>query len=67
MNKLTIKLPLVTLNPYIDAERANKFKGANLKKKHTKTCEMATRKAMRNGLKVETPLLMKFDWYMKYN
>jgi len=50
-----------TLNPYIDAERANRYAGASIKKVET---ERARLTALLSGVKVEKyPVILKFFWY----
>lgn len=63
--KLTIPIPLITLNQYINAERTNKFKAAKIKKDMTSICERHSRVAKNKGLVIETPFKATFEWFMK--
>lgn len=64
-DKLTIPLPLITLNQYTNAERTNKFKAAKIKKEMTGICAQHSRVAKNKGLVIETPFKATFEWFMK--
>lgn len=57
---------LMTLNQYTNANRGNKFGGAKKKKEATQICALHTKKAMREGFKINSlPVNLQFDWYAK--
>lgn len=51
-----------TLNKYINAERRNRFIASKLKKQLTYYCFIETQKAINQGLKVDWPCLVQFNW-----
>lgn len=53
-----------TLNKYIEAERANRFKGANIKKRLTRYCELVVRQEMSAGVEFYWPSKLEFKWYL---
>lgn len=60
--KLVIPGPLPGLNDYIDANRANRNKGANLKQSTQKIVELCARKQLR-GFRPKGPVWMTYTWY----
>lgn len=57
-----------TLNQHDNANRVNRYAGASLKKKATRTCAKHIKEAMDGGLEVkqdDMPLKLKFTWYWK--
>lgn len=57
---------LPSLNEHDNANRANRFGGASMKKKATYACEIYTRNAMNEGFKLEkAPANLKITWYAK--
>jgi len=62
MNKISIPLPLASLNDAINANRTNKYKGAKLKKANTYKCFVHTKKAMNQGVIFHFPCNLKFTW-----
>ena len=60
--KLIIPGELVDLNTYINAERANRYAGAEIKKKMT---DYITLIAKRLKTKIEPPVKIRFKWYTK--
>lgn len=60
--KLVIPGPLPGLNDYIDANRANRNKGANLKRSTQKIVELCAKKQLR-GFKPKCPVWMTYTWY----
>lgn len=57
---------LPSLNEHDNANRANRFGGASMKKKATYACEIYTRNAMNEGFKLEkAPANLKLTWYAK--
>lgn len=57
-----IPCPLPGLNDYIDANRANRNKGANLKRSTQKIVELCAKKQLR-GFKPKCPVWMSYTWY----
>jgi len=55
-----IKHDFVTLNEYINKERANRFAAASIKKKETKVSELFFK-----GMKFDTPCIIEFIWHMR--
>lgn len=63
MAKLIIKGELTDLNTYINAERANRFFGASIKKKNT---ELVEQEIMIQRLKpITEPVDIHITWYVK--
>lgn len=62
-NRIVIPLPLATLNQYINAERTNRFKAAKIKHAATDVAKMFTIKAMREGVRFQWGVPLRFDWY----
>jgi len=57
---------LMTLNQYTNENRKNRFGGAAKKKEATQICALHTKKAMREGFKINSlPVNLQFDWYAK--
>lgn len=55
---------LPSLNEHDNANRANRFGGASMKKKATTACQIYVRKAMNNGFKFKhQPADLKITWY----
>ena len=66
MNKISIPLPLMTLNQYTNANRTSRYVGAKRKKESTYSCALHVTKAMREGFQIESfPAHFQFDWYVK--
>lgn len=63
--KLIIPLPLMSLNKYVNAERSNRYRGANVKKSMTEICRVHSLKAKNKGLIIQTPFKATFHWYVK--
>ena len=59
--KLTIPGRLSSLNKYIGDERANKYKGASLKRKNEKSIAVAIRQCLKD-VKIERPVEMHYLW-----
>lgn len=57
--KFTLELSLCDLNTYIDAERTNRFKAANIKKRDQKMCEWLLPK------KRFDKVFIVFKWFVK--
>lgn len=53
-----------TLNKYIEAERTNRFKGASIKKRLTRYCELVVRQEMSAGVEFYWPSKLEFKWYL---
>lgn len=58
-----IPFTLPGLNEYIDAERKNRYKGADMKKKWQKLVAAALRRQIRG--KFREPVTMIYTWYEK--
>lgn len=58
--KLTIPFPLPGLNEYIEAERRNRYKGADMKRKQQKAVLAVLRRQIRRPLK--EPVTMHYTW-----
>lgn len=58
---VTIPFPLPGLNEYIEAERRNRYKGADLKRKWQKSVALALRRQLRGPLR--EPVTMHYTWY----
>lgn len=56
-----IPFPPPGLNEYIEAERRNRYKGADLKRKWQKSVALALRRQMRGPLR--EPVTMHYTWY----
>lgn len=61
--KLIIPFSLPGLNEYIEAERQNRYKGADMKKKWQKLVAAALRRQIRG--KLLEPVKMTYTWYEK--
>lgn len=61
---LTIPGRLPGLNEYISAERANRYKGAKLKRESEDIVSFAIKKHL-NGVKIRIPVRMEYVWYEK--
>lgn len=59
--KLIIPGKLPGLNEYISAERANKYKGAKMKRESEDIIVLAARKNLR-GIKIKKPVEMHYLW-----
>lgn len=65
-NRIVIQGELMDLNNFIDKQRANRFGGANAKKKETDKCAIYIKRAMNQGLRVDKlPVHLNISWYMK--
>lgn len=66
-DKITIPLDVLpSLNEHDNANRANRFGGASMKKKATRACEICIRNAMNKGFKFNNqPTDFVFTWYAK--
>ena len=62
---LTIPGRLDNLNDYINAERSNRYKGAQMKSDNEAVVIAAIRKCLK-GVKIERPVYMEYRWY-EYN
>lgn len=62
--RFTIPGRLDGLNTIIDANRANKYKGASIKAENDKKCKEYILKSLR-GVKILRPVIVTFDWYEK--
>lgn len=58
---LIIPGTLSSLNKYIEAERANRYKGASLKRKNEKSIATAIKHCLK-GIKIEKPVEMHYLW-----
>ena len=67
IKKIVIPLNgLPTLNEHDNANRANRFGGASMKKKATGNCALYIKKAMNEGFSFnEQPTDLIFKWYLK--
>ena len=67
MDKIVIPLEgIPTLNEHDNANRANRYGGASMKKKATSLCATYVKKAMNEGFEIEKqPTNFEFDWYLK--
>lgn len=63
MTKITIPLPLMTLNEYTNRQRTHWSKGAKAKKNETYICMMHVKSAMNKGIVFSPPFRLKFTWY----
>lgn len=55
---------LPSLNEHDNANRANRFGGASMKKKATNACELYVKKAINEGFEIDTqPTDLQFTWY----
>lgn len=65
MDKIVIPLKgIPTLNEHDNANRANRYGGASMKKKATNLCATYVKKAMNEGFEFgEMPVKLSFDWY----
>lgn len=61
---LTIPERLDNLNDYITAERANKYKGAQMKADNETIVIVAIRRCLR-GIEIRKPVHMRYHWYEK--
>lgn len=61
---LTIPGRLDNLNDYITAERANKYKGAQMKADNETIVIVAIRRCLR-GIEIRNPVHMRYHWYEK--
>ncbi len=61
--KLVIPFALPGLNEYIAAERANRQKGAALKRKYQRAVMLALKKQLRGPLR--EPVFMRYTWVEK--
>lgn len=61
---LVIPGRLPGLNEYISAERANRYKGAKLKRESEDIVVFAIKKCL-NGVKIRSPVRMDYVWYEK--
>lgn len=59
--KLVIPFTIPGLNEYIEAERANRQKGAGMKRKWQRAVELALRRQIRGPLR--EPVMMHYTWY----
>jgi Holliday junction resolvase RusA-like endonuclease len=57
--KIYIPFQFTTLNDYINAERTNKFKASTIKRKETEIARLHF-----IGKKFQTPLELKFKWFV---
>ena len=67
MKEIVIPHELIDLNNYVNAERANRFQGAKLKKRYTRLCALAVKSAIKQGLAVtetDMPVDLHFTWYV---
>lgn len=62
--RLTIPGRLANLNDLIRAERANKYKGGQLKADNEKIARVAIRKCLR-GVEIIPPVFMEYHWIEK--
>ena len=62
MRLLTIYGRLPGLNEYIDAERSNRYRAANLKAESEQLVTIYARRDLR-GWKASGPVLMRYTWY----
>jgi len=63
--EIIIPHELIDLNNYVNAERANRFQGAKLKKKYTKLCALAVKSAINQGLavtEIDMTVDLHFTW-----
>lgn len=60
--KLVIPGPLPGLNDYIDADRTNRHKGANLKRSAQNIVILCAKKQLR-GFRPKGPVRMAYTWY----
>lgn len=58
---LTIPGTLNNLNDYIDAERANRYKAAKMKRENMEWVTVAIRRCM-NDVVIEAPVFMEYTW-----
>lgn len=65
MNKIVIPLKgIPTLNEHDNANRANRFGGANMKKKATNLCAIYVRNAMNQGFEItKQPANFEITWF----
>lgn len=63
VQKLIIPFSLPGLNEYIDAERAHRQKGANLKRETQRAVELALRRQIRG--RWDRPVVMHYIWVEK--
>lgn len=61
---LTVHASLNNLNDYISAERASRYKGADMKARNETLVKIAIKQQLR-GLRIETPVYMEYRWYEK--
>lgn len=59
--KLTIPGTLSSLNKYIEAERANRYKGASLKRTNEKSIAVAIKQCLK-GIEIKKPVEMHYLW-----
>lgn len=66
-NRIIIPLDVLpSLNEHDNANRANRYGGASMKKRATGQCSLYVKKAINEGFKVERqPMDLKFTWYAK--
>lgn len=58
---LVIPTALPGLNEYIEAERRNRYKGADMKRKWQRSVALALRRQLRGPLR--EPVTMRYTWY----
>lgn len=63
--KLTMPVPVATLNEYINAERKNRYAAAKIKKQETFAAAVAVGNAMKQGVAFDWPCALKFTWHVK--
>lgn len=63
--KVTIPLPLPSMNKYSNAQRSNAYMGAKMKKDATNKCALYARKYRNLGVRFSIPCKLKFTWYTK--
>lgn len=61
--KLTIPFSLPGLNEYIDAERKNRYKGADMKRKWQQLVAASLRRQLRG--KLREPVTIHYTWFEK--
>lgn len=59
--KLIIPGTLSSLNKYIEAERANRYKGASLKRTNEKSIAVAIKQCLK-GIEIKKPVEMHYLW-----
>lgn len=61
-NSIEIPLPLADMNEYTNAQRANKYMGAKIKRENTEKCAIYTTIAAKRGAVFTYPCALKFTW-----